>query len=248
MGKIKPNKNQPRKIFKDESIIELSKSIKNQGLLVPIIVNEDKKIKNNYIIVAGERRWRAAKLAGLSEIQVIVNKGEEKASSLASLIENVQREDLSPLEEGQAYQNLVEKHKMTHEEISKYSGKSRSYITNLIRILDLPKRIKTFLAEGKISFGHARSLLSLKEEEMHETLENIMKLKLSVRDTEDMVKSNKKSKINIKKDVNILEYEKYLSLKLGYQVTIKDIKGNGTLSVKYKTLEQLEEIVKLFNS
>ncbi len=248
MGKIKPNKNQPRKIFKDESIIELSKSIKNQGLLVPIIVNEDKKVKNNYTIVAGERRWRAAKLAGLKKIQVIVNKGEEKASSLSSLIENVQREDLSPLEEGQAYQNLVEKYKMTHEEISKYSGKSRSYITNLIRILDLPKRIKTFLAEGKISFGHARSLLSLKEEEMHETLENIMKLKLSVRDTEDMVKSKKKSKINTKKDVNILEYEKYLSLKLGYQVTIKDIKGKGTLSVKYKTLEQLEEIVKLFNS
>ena len=228
--------------------ISWPKSIKNQGLLVPIIVNEDKKVKNNYIIVAGERRWRAAKLAGLSEIQAIVNKGEEKASSLASLIENVQREDLSPLEEGQAYQNLVEKYKMTHEEISKYSGKSRSYITNLIRILALPKSIKNFLAEGKISFGHARSLLSLKEEEMNKTLEDIMKLKLSVRDTEDMVKGNKKSKINIKKDVNILEYEKYLSLKLGYQVTIKDIKGNGTLSVKYKTLEQLEEIVKIFNS
>ncbi len=137
---------------------------------------------------------------------------------------------------------------MTHEEISKYSGKSRSYITNLIRILALPKRVKSFLAEGKISFGHARTLLSLKEEEMNKTLEDIMKLKLSVRDTEDMVKSNKKSKINTKKDINILEYEKYLSLKLGYQVTIKDIKGKGILSVRYKTLEQLEEIVKLFNS
>ncbi len=159
---------------------------------------------------------------------------------------------MSPLEEAEAYQGLIKNFKMTHEEVSKYTGKSRSYITNLTRILGLPKKVKNFLSEGKITFGHARALLGLKDKELNNILLNIINRKLSVRETEELAKIqkpvNEKIKKSEEKDINILDYEKYLSLKLGYEVVIKDKKGKGFLSVKYKSLEQLEGIIKLFNN
>ena len=191
-------------------------------------------------------------MAGLKEIKAVLNKSDEIRSALTSIIENVQREDLSPLEEAEAYKKLVENYKMTHKKISNLSGKSRSYISNLIRILDLPLKAKEALLDGKITFGHARTLLGLEEKELITTLAQILAGELSVRETENRVKDrkgrDKNSKIVRKKDINILDYEKYLSIKLGYQVIINDKKGKGTLSVKYKNLEQLESIIKFFNS
>ncbi len=245
---IKTDKKQPRKKFNEASLKELAMSIKNQGLLVPILVRKN-ALKDNFIIVAGERRWRASKLAGLKTINVIVSKGDEKQSSLSSIIENVQREDLNPLEEAEGYHRLIEQYQMKHEEISKYTGKSRSYVSNLIRIINLPDKTKGLLLNNKISFGHARALLGA--EDINILSDVIVKKKLSVRETENIIKKKKiityHNKSNKVKDANIADYEKYLSLKLGYKVEIKDNKGKGKISVHYKDLEQLESIVALFN-
>ena len=250
---IEVNSKQPRKTFDDEKLLELSNSIKNIGQIVPIIVRESPKSKNKYIVVAGERRWRASKLAGLKTIDVVISDKNEKLSSLASVIENVQREDLNSMEEAEAYNSLINEHNLTHEEISKFTGKSRSYISNFIRIVGLPDDVKQFLIEGKISFGHARALLSAKN--ISKMANIVTKHQLNVRQTEALIKEEQKeiSKKVInnentnEKDPNISDYEKYLSLKLGYEVEIKDKKGKGVLSVKYKTLDQLEEIISIFN-
>lgn len=234
--------------------MELSKSIKNIGQLVPIIVTNNPDKKDNFIIVAGERRWRAAKMAGLKNINVIISKKkDDKNLSLASIIENVQREDLNSLEEADAYNSLIKEHKLTHEDISKFTGKSRSYITNIIRLIGLPDNVKKQLILKKISFGHARALISAKN--INKLCDIVIQEKLNVRQTEDLVKneikireiSNKRiTKLN-EKDPNISDYEKYLSLKLGYEVQIKDKSGKGIISVKYKNLDQLEEIISIFN-
>ncbi len=234
--------------------MELSKSIKNIGQLVPIIVTNNPDKKDNFIIVAGERRWRAAKMAGLKNINVIISKKkDDKNLSLASIIENVQREDLNSLEEADAYNSLIKEHKLTHEDISKFTGKSRSYITNIIRLIGLPDNVKKQLVLKKISFGHARALISAKN--INKLCDIVIQEKLNVRQTEDLVKneikikeiSNKSiTKLN-EKDPNISDYEKYLSLKLGYEVQIKDKSGKGIISVKYKNLDQLEEIISIFN-
>ena len=216
---------------------------------MPILVRKNDKLKNTFVIIAGERRWRASKIAGFDKISVIVSNADKKKSSLSSIIENVQREDLNALEEAEGYNRLIKKHQMKHEEISKYTGKSRSYISNLIRIIGLPDKTKKLLLNNQISFGHARALLSSKD--INKLSEQIVEKKLSVREVEDIIKNDKiNSSVNKRKkvkDPNIADYEKYLSLKLGYKVNIKDKKGKGIISVYYKDLEQLEAIVSLFN-
>ena len=193
-------------------------------------------------------------MAGLKTIDVIINDKNEKLSSLASVIENIQREDLNSLEEAEAYNSLINEHSLTHEEISKFTGKSRSYISNFVRILGLPEDIKLFLAEKKITFGHARALLSAKN--ISKMGNVVVKHNLNVRQTEFLIKEEQKEKTENpdkndtrikKKDPNISDYEKYLSLKLGYEVQIKDKSGKGIISVKYKNLDQLEEIISIFN-
>ena len=186
-------------------------------------------------------------------IDAIIYKKNEQLSSLASIIENVQREDLNSLEEANAYNSLISEYNLTHDEISKFTGKSRSYISNSVRILGLPENIKKLLSSKKISFGHARALLSAKN--VHDLAKIIINNQLNVRQTEDLVKNeqqNKKldknqAKSLVEKDPNISDYEKYLSLKLGYEVQIRDRKGKGTISVKYKNLDQLEQIISIFN-
>ena len=254
---IKPNINQPRSYFDDNSIRELSDSIKEQGLLMPILVKEDKNSKNNktFIIIAGERRWRACKRLKMKKINAIVIKNtSEKADALAAIIENVQREDLSVLEEAIAYEKLIKNYKMKHEDIAKNTGKSRSYITNLLRVLSLNEEVKKFLNEKKISFGHARALLNAPNQ--LDLAHKVIKDNMSVRQLEEFLregeqkgKSNDfiKKSINLK-DANIVDYEKYLSLKLGYKVEIKDKDGKGYLLVRYKNLEQLDAIIDLFNN
>ena len=252
---IKPNKHQPRRYFDDDSIKELANSIKEQGLLTPILVklvNKDGN-KKEYKIIAGERRWRACKSLKMKNIKAIVVKNTtDKSDALAAIIENVQREDLAIIEEAIAYDKLIKNFGMKHDEIAKSTGKSRSYITNLIRILNLEESVKTLLNGKKISFGHARALLSAPNQK--ELANKVIKENMSVRELEMYLKDGNKqsgktlrSSINTK-DANISDYEKYLSLKLGYKVEINDKKGTGYLKVKYKSLEQLDAIVDLFNN
>ena len=254
---IKPNLHQPRSFFDDNSIKELANSIKEQGLLMPILVKEDQNSTNNkkFIIIAGERRWRACKSLKMKTINAIVIKNtSEKSDALAAIIENVQREDLSVLEEAIAYDKLIKNYKMKHEDIAKSTGKSRSYITNLLRVLSLNEGVKKLLNEKKISFGHARALLNAPNQLA--LAHKVVKDNMSVRQLEDFLReaSNKdikrdliKKSLNLK-DANIVDYEKYLSLKLGYKVEIKDKDGKGYLLVRYKNLEQLDTIIDLFNN
>ncbi len=254
---IKPNVNQPRSYFDDKSINELAGSIKEQGLLMPILVKEDKNSndKNKFIIIAGERRWRACKRLKMKTINGIVIKNtSEKSNALAAIIENVQREDLAVLEEAKAYDKLIKKYKMKHEDIAKSTGKSRSYITNLLRILSLKESVKNLLNEKKISFGHARALLNVPNQLV--LANKVIANNMSVRQLEDLIRKGghrdktstlRKKNLNIK-DINILDYEKYLSIKLGYKVEIKDKEGKGYLLVRYKNIEQLDAIVDLFNN
>ena len=253
---IRPNLNQPRKAFDEKSIKELASSIKQQGLLMPILVKQDKNNLDNkrYKIIAGERRWRACKSLKMKTIKAIIVKNtSEKSDALAAIIENVQREDLSVLEEAFAYDKLIKNYEMKHEDIAKSTGKSRSYITNLLRILSLDDGVKKLLNERKISFGHARALLGAPNQLVLAL--KVIKENISVRQLEDLLREGdeKNTKITTKKnfkskDANIVDYEKYLSLKLGYKVEIKDKDGKGYLLVRYKNLEQLDALIDLFNN
>ena len=254
---IKANLNQPRSHFDDNSMKELADSIKEQGLLMPILVKKDKNSINNkkFIIIAGERRWRACKTLKMKTINAIIIKNTSKKSdALAAIIENVQRENLSVLEEAIAYDKLIKNYRMKHEDIAKSTGKSRSYITNLLRILSLNEGVKKLLNEKKISFGHARAMLNAPNQLV--LANKVIADNMSVRQLEDFLRAggNKdkkntfiKKRLNLK-DANIVDYEKYLSLKLGYKVEIKDKEGRGYLLVRYKNLEQLDAIIDLFNN
>ena len=254
---IKANLNQPRSHFDDNSMKELADSIKEQGLLMPILVKKDKNSINNkkFIIIAGERRWRACKTLKMKTINAIIIKNTSKKSdALAAIIENVQRENLSVLEEAIAYDKLIKNYRMKHEDIAKSTGKSRSYITNLLRILSLNEGVKKLLNEKKISFGHARAMLNAPNQLV--LANKVITDNMSVRQLEDFLRAggNKdkkntfiKKRLNLK-DANIVDYEKYLSLKLGYKVEIKDKEGRGYLLVRYKNLEQLDAIIDLFNN
>ena len=253
---IKPNQNQPRSYFDNNSINELANSIKAQGLLMPILVKKDNSTNSKkFMIIAGERRWRACKSLKMKTINaIVIENTSEKSDALAAIIENVQRENLSVLEEAIAYDKLIKNYKMKHEDIAKSTGKSRSYITNLLRILSLNEGVKKLLNEKKISFGHARALLNAPNQLV--LANKVITDNMSVRQLEDLLRAggskDKKNtllekRLNLK-DANIVDYEKYLSLKLGYKVEIKDKEGKGYLLVRYKSLEQLDAIIDLFNN
>ena len=187
---IKANKEQPRKYFDDEKILILSESIKQHGIIQPLIV---KKEKETYSIVAGERRWRAAKLAGLKEVPILIIDSTEREILEISLIENIQREDLNPIEEGEAYQKLLKEFSLTQEELSKRIGKSRTAISNTIRLLNLDDRVKNYLIEDIISEGHGRALLALEsEEDQYLMAQKIIDENLSVRQIEKLIQVAKK--------------------------------------------------------
>ena len=193
-------------------------------------------------------------MAGLKTIDAIIKNESDKFFNLASIIENVQREDLNTIEEAEAYYSLMKEYNLTHDEISKFTGKSRSYISNFIRIVSLPTDIKKLLELKKISFGHARALLA--SDNIRKLVTTVIQKNLNVRQTEELVKSeefknkndgNRNNNKFTEKDPNIADYEKYLSLKLGLEVQIKDKNGKGAISVKYQSLDQLEEIISIFN-
>ena len=243
ISKIYPNKKQPRKNFEEKEITELSESIKNQGLIQPIVVRE--RSGGMYEIIAGERRWRACQLAGLHSVSCVVMSVDDKNVYELALIENIQRENLNVVEEAKAYKNLIELNGLKNEELSKKIGKSSSHISNLIRILDLDDEIHQMIIDGKISMGHARALIGVPN--AVEKAKEIFEKKLSVRDVEKFTSNHKKTrKKQIEKDPNITDLEKELSDKIGLKTEIEfsENGSSGSLKLYYSDLNQLDEIMK----
>ncbi|GJM04259.1 MAG: putative chromosome-partitioning protein ParB [marine bacterium B5-7] len=242
---------QPRKDFNQESLQELADSINAQGIVQPIVVRALPRSKK-FEIIAGERRWRAAQLAGLQDVPVVVKDVPDKTVMCIALIENIQREDLNPLEEAQALARLIEEFDMTHDTIAEAVGRSRSAVTNLLRLLELNSKVKQLVETRKMDMGHARALLALPLNEQMAAAEAIIKQGLSVRATEKLVqqllggsKSGKAKQSS--KDPNIQSLENDLSEKMGAKVIIKQqAKGKGVLQINYHSLDELDGILKHF--
>ncbi len=250
---VEPNRNQPRKEFDKESLSELANSIKQYGILQPIIVQKNGDM---YEIIAGERRWRAAKEAGLTEVPVIVRDYDKQKVMEISIIENIQREDLNPIEEAMAYQSLMEEYGLKHDELAEKVSKNRSTITNSMRLLKLSKNIQQMLIDGRISTGHAKVLLSIEDiNEQEKIAQELIDKSLSVRELEKLVKKytkpRKKKDNKDDKDYSLFyrEYEDRLKDILGTKVQIntKD-KNKGRIEIDYYSAAELERIVELLNS
>jgi len=240
---------QPRRDFNKESLQELADSITAQGIIQPIVVRGLPR-SEKFEIIAGERRWRAAQLAGLKDVPVVIKDVPDKTVMCIALIENIQREDLNPLEEAEALVRLIEEFDMTHETIAEAVGRSRSAVTNLLRLLELNIKVKEFVEARKIDMGHARALLALALNEQVTVAEIIIKQGLSVRATEKLVKkvlgdSQQEKEKQVSKDPNIQSLENDLSEKMGATVTIKQYdKGKGVLQINYHSLDELDGILK----
>ena len=238
------NKFQPRKNFSKESLEELTNSIREQGVIQPIIVRPDKTNDGKYEIIAGERRWLASQNAGLHEIPVVILDVDDNKSLEFAIVENVQRQDLNPIEEAKSYQRLINDFNYNQEKLSKFIGKSRSYIANSLRLLGLPEEVLAMLVSGSLSAGHARTLIGLNN--AFEIAKKIIQKKLSVRQSEVLVRQfrNKKFKLVHKKDSNILDLQKDLEEKTGLSVSISNKKNNsGTISFEYQDLDQLDKLI-----
>ncbi len=248
---IEPNPDQPRKVFEKDALETLARSIKEHGLIQPILVRPEKN--GIYIIIAGERRWRAAKLAGLKEVPCIEGDYSEKEVMEIALIENLQREDLNPIEEAEGYRKLMDTYALTQEEVSERVGKSRSAVANALRLNNLSDSLKTLVAKGSISQGHARALLSLKSEDDRLLLaEKIQKEDLSVRQAEALasaIQNKKTQKKSTPIDKNIETYFKNLSAELSHKfstkVSIRHGKKRGKIEIEYYSNDDLENILKL---
>ncbi len=243
VSEIQANLNQPRKNFKKDDLEELALSIKSQGILQPIVVRL--LSSNNYEIIAGERRWRAAQLAGIHEMPAFIKEIPEDLLNEAALIENIQRENLNPVEEARAYESILKKHKSNYDELSKIVGKSKSHISNMIRLLELEEEILNYMISGKLSMGHARALIGVPNAK--EMANEIINKNLSVRQTEKNTANYKKNKRRQKnKDPNILDLEKELSEKIGLKTSIQfsEQGSSGSLTLYYSDLDQLDDIMK----
>jgi ParB family chromosome partitioning protein len=242
---LAPNRYQPRKIFDENNLEDLTNSIKERGVIQPIIVRESQDNKQKFEIIAGERRWLAAQKAGLSKVPVVITVADDLKSLEFAIVENVQRHDLNPLEEAQGYKRLIEEFNYDQEKVSKFIGKSRSYITNSLRLLSLPKKIIEMIENRLITSGHAKILVGLENAEF--VANKIIKKKLSVRQAENFVKIFKKNKKNIKfKDANIVDLENNISEKIGLNVEIKnDKKNKGSITFFHKEIEQLNKIIEI---
>ena len=241
---ITRSKFQPRKRFGKENLEELTNSIKEQGVIQPIVVRPNKLSEGKYEIIAGERRWLASQNAGLHEVPVVVLNVDDVKSLEFAIVENVQRQDLNPIEEANGYQRLINDFNYNQDKLSKFIGKSRSHIANSLRLLSLPEEILLMIEEGNLSAGHARALIGL-----HNSIDIAKKIttkKLSVRQTEILARQfrDKKFKLISKKDANILDLQKVLEEKTGLNVSIQNNKNNsGTISFNYKDLDQLQRII-----
>ena len=238
------SKFQPRKYFNKQNLEELTNSIKEQGVIQPIVVRPDKLNNGKYEIIAGERRWLASQNAGLHEVPVVIlNINDVKSLELA-IVENVQRQDLNAIEEASGYKKLIDEFNYNQEKLSKFIGKSRSHIANSLRLLSLPKDVLLMVQEGSLSAGHARTLIGLNNST--DIAKRIIKKKLSVRQSEILTKQfrDKKFKLVSKKDSNILSLQKDLEEKTGLIVSINNKKNNsGTISFEYRDLAQLDKLI-----
>ena len=238
------NKFQPRKIFDKESLDELTNSIKERGVIQPIVVRRSEDQDDKFEIIVGERRWLAAQNAGLHEIPVVVVEANDLKSLEFAIVENVQRQDLNPIEEAQSYQKLIEKFNYDQEKLAKFIGKSRTHIANCLRLLSLPKDIILLIEEGKLSQGHAKILVGL--ENSYFLAKKIIDKKLSVRQSENLVrvlKSSKKIK-TILQDPNLKNFEESIQEKTGIKVLIRNKKNNtGQITFEYKDLDQLNRLI-----
>ena len=249
LSEIIPNKYQPRKNFDENNLEELSNSIKERGVIQPIIVRRSNSDDAKYEIIAGERRWLAARKAGLHDIPVVVTEADDLKSLEFAIVENVQRNDLNPLEEAQGYKRLIDEFSYDQEKVSKFIGKSRSYITNSLRLLTLPKSVLQYIEEKKISAGHAKILVGLDNAEF--IANKIIEKKLSVRQSENFVKIFKKKKGSFSSliDPNIQNLERSISDKIGLMVSIKNNKRNkGTITFSYHDIDQLNKIIDIIKS
>lgn len=239
---ICPNPNQPRKIFEQDKINELADSIKKYGVIQPIIVRKDDEI---YIIIAGERRWRACKSAGLKNIPCIVRDMENKNASEIALIENIQREDLNPIDEANAYDFIMNRYGVTQEEVSNIVGKSRVYVTNIMRLSNLAEYVKNKIISNEISAGHGRAILSLEPDMQIAMTDKIINEGLSVRDVEKLVREAKKPRRKIvrEKDKYIVYIEELLTDKFSSKVSIKKNKNKGKIEIEYISTEDLNRIL-----
>ena len=251
---ISPNPYQPRKEFSDEKLNELAESIRIHGVIQPLLVRE---YQGKYQLIAGERRLRASKLVGLTEVPIVIRDMSDQVMMEVALVENLQREDLNPIEEAEAYRRLMEEFKITQDEIAKRVGRSRPAIANTLRLLNLPSEIQSDLAKGTLTMGHARPLLSLKTaEEQLRSWQTIQNDQLTVRQTEEMIKqminptnvsretkkSNKKLDFKASRDPNLLQLEEELQLSLATKVIIKPDKLGGKIEINYYSDEDFERL------
>ena len=244
-----PNKYQPRKIFNEASLEDLTNSIKERGMIQPIIVRKSSDDKSKFEIIAGERRWLAAQKVGLHNVPVVVTEADDLKSLEFAIVENVQRHDLNPLEEAQGYKRLINEFSYDQEKVSKFIGKSRSYIANALRILTLPDEVIKLVETQKLTSGHAKILVGLENAVF--VANKIIENKLSVRQAENFVKifKSKKQKSKNVKDANIIALELSISNKIGLHVDIKNNKRNkGKISFEYKDLDQLNKIIDIIKS
>lgn len=246
---IKPNENQPRKVFDEAKIEELANSISSYGLIQPIIL---RKAEKGFEIVAGERRWRAARKANLSKVPCIMKELSDEENMVISIIENMQREDLNPIEEAEALSQMIQRFGFSQEEVAKSVGKSRSYVTNSLRLLKLPKKILDFVQSGQISSGHAKMLIGVEDEKKQMLLaEKVVKEEISVREIEKLVKdlANPKKKPEKKaKRPEISAIEDELKQILGTKVNIKQSGRKGKLEIEYYNREELERLIDILKN
>ncbi len=250
---IQPSRYQPRKNIDENSLRELAESIKHQGLLQPIVLRTQNDTDGRYELIAGERRWRAAQLAGLRKIPAIIKKVDENTAAAIALVENIQRDDLSAIEEAMAIKQLILKFDMTHEQAATAIGRSRPAVSNLLRLLELAPEVRDWLTEGRLEMAHARTLLALNKTEQTDTARLIIGRNMSVREVEEYVRKlldkKKKKKTSKKKkprdDTDIAQLERHLSEHLGTTVKVKYSKktGNGSLVIYYTSLDGLDNIL-----
>ncbi len=249
ISELVSNKFQPRKFFDEDNLQDLTNSIKERGIIQPIIVRKSSDNNSKYEIIAGERRWLAAQKAGLHEVPVVITEADDLKSLEFAIVENVQRKDLNPIEEAESYKKLIDDFSYDQEKVSKFIGKSRSHIANFLRLLSLPREVLNFIKSNELTVGHAKILVGLENAVF--VAKKIIEKKLSVRQAENLVKIFKTRKFFIKKpkDINLQSLESSIREKIGLNVLIKNKKNNsGSLVLEYKDLDQLNKIIEIIKS
>ncbi|TWA84275.1 chromosome segregation DNA-binding protein [Azospirillum brasilense] len=252
---IHPGKYQPRRTFDDEALQGLVESIRDKGILQPLLVRRDPETTNSYELIAGERRWRAAQIAGLHEVPVVIRELSDREALEIALIENIQRQDLTPLEEAEGYKRLMEEFEHTQEDLARSVGKSRSHVANMMRLLALPDPVKGMVQEGALSAGHARALLT--SSDPVSVAREVVKRGLNVRQTEDLMRGSAPVKTKkagggrggaatdpTLKDVDLVNLEEEISARIGLKVAITPQGKGGSITIHYQTLDQLDDVLR----